>query len=85
MAPKPMLGVDGRFLGGPWDGQVERLPENLLTGFRVPEPVDLLDIMADASPTDPILPSLPKIHLYRWDGTINDAGERRMRWSGEPR
>lgn len=82
MAP---LGVDARFLGGPWDGQVERIPESLLEGFRVPEPVDPVDVMAEYASAGPIAPLLPRIHLYRWDITINDAGERRMRWSGEPR
>lgn len=24
----------------------------------------------------------PRVTEYRWDGTINEVGERRMRWSG---
>lgn len=87
MATIPPLNIaSARFFGGPWDGRVESLPPSLLMGFRVPEPVNVADMMSAFSEPPSLYPvNIPRIHLYRWDGTINDAGERRMRWVGEQR
>lgn len=64
-----------RLFGGPADGKTFAIQqEHLLHGLRFDE--------APLLHTDQFW---PRVHLYVWDGTVNEAGERRMRWTGEPR
>ena len=71
----PPVAVRARFFGGPADGWSGMIDTGLLNGFRVPVRPSVAERLdADAHWLD-----IP-VHLYCWDGTINDAGERRMRW-----
>lgn len=71
------VAVTCRFFGGPMDGDVRAINETMLMGLRVPERRVFTASMAFGG--DGV-----SVHTYRWDGTINGAGERRMRWDGEP-
>ena len=71
--------VTARFFGGEADGRVFPIDENLLEGYRVPVPVDIVLEMASPSNLAYVWHE-PEIHTYRWDITINEAGEYRMRW-----
>lgn len=68
-----------RFFGGFHDGEVVNVNRTLITlsgVFLFPIPVEVEwtpavnDIVAEAYATE----------TYRWDQTVNEAGERRMRW-----
>lgn len=72
-----------RFFGGPWDGRVLDVEESLLAGIgvvRVPVAPSLSGLL-DAPDTFPVGPT---IHTYTWDRTVNEHGERRMRWDYRP-
>lgn len=71
--------VKARFFGGEADGRAFSIDESLLEGYRVPVPhqVGFTDLLTEG---DVMHPMELKADLYRWDITINEAGEYRMRW-----
>lgn len=76
--------VECRFLGGPWDGRVRTMSESVLMGLgvlRVPEPEPIHVAVAYGQALED---RGPVIHTYTWDRTVNERGERRMRWDGQP-
>lgn len=70
-----------RFFGGYHDGRVMIVDEALMTGPGVINlPIPQSSIFPPPANWPLIGDEFHTTEVYRWDSTVNEAGERRMRW-----
>lgn len=68
-----------RLFGGLYDGDTTTVTPDILTaGLRMPVPTP--PSIAYAFPISKS-PAFMQVEVYRWDGTVNEAGEHRFRWT----